>query len=485
MAGNRSSTMFKNMLLFFVASFGTKFISFFLTPLYTSLVPTGVYGTLDLLGTIVSLILPVLMLDISDAIMFFSYKADTPQEKQQPLLLGMRILRWSGLGLSVLVLIVGLMSGSKDMWVYCLYVLLSFIGQALHLNFLAYMRSVNKVNAIVIASLVNSVVSLSLNVVLLLVLRMGIYGIIIASLAGIWADNLYCYVVCGYRKITKTPFSLTKEQIKEMLRYSIPLIFTGLAWWVNNSLDRFFIAHYCGVEVNGIYAVANKIPSLLTAVHSVIYQAMQLSVFSEMKSADSKEYMKKMYSIYNFIMVLAGAVLIVINVPLAHILFKGEYFIAWKYVPILLMCTIVYSVIGYTTIIAAVSSETMTITVGTVSGAAVNALLNFLLIPKWGLFGAVLATLAGYLVIWCVLIIKVEKKLDLKFPKLQSLLMYGLLFLQWGFSLVMENAYLPNCIIVIALFLVNFKTVRMLLQIAVGILSTLKNKLLPHKTERT
>lgn len=481
MSNNRSATMFKNMLLFFVASFGTKFISFFLTPLYTSLVPTDAYGTLDLMGTIVSLMLPVLMLDVSDAIMFFGYKADGLEEKQQPLLLGMRILQISSLVLSVVLLVVGFVTNSRDMWIYCLYILVNYFGQALHLNLLAYMRSVNMVTTIVTTSVVSSVVGLVLNVVLLLGLRMGMYGIMIASISGMLAGNIYCVIAVKYWKIRKTPFVLNKAQMWEMLRYSIPLIFTGLAWWVNNSLDRFFILHYCGVDVNGIYAVANKIPTLLTAVHSVVYQAMQLSVFSEMKSADSKEYMKKMYSIYNFIMVLAGAVLIVINIPLAQILFKGAYFVAWKYVPIMLISTIIYSVIGYTTVIAAVSSETITITVGTVSGAVVNALLNFLLIPRWGLHGAVIATMIGYLVIWVVLILRVEKKLDLKFPKLQSLAMYALLVLQWVFLMVFENAYLINSLVVVVICLLNMGQIRMLLGVAMNLLTTVKNKVLPPK----
>ncbi len=477
MGKSRSATMMKNLILFFVASFGTKFISFFLTPLYTALVPPEAYGTLDLLGTIVSLMLPVLMLDISDAIMFFSYKVDTPEEKQQPLLLGMRILRISALVLSGALLIIAVISNSRDMWVYCLYILISYFCQALHLNLLAYMRSVNKVNTIVTTSIVTSVVSLVLNVVLLLGLKMGLYGIMISNIAGLITGNVFCLVSVGYKKVRMEPLRLSKAQVLEMLQYSVPLIFTGLAWWVNNSLDRFFILRYCGVEVNGIYAVANKIPTLLTAVHSVVYQAMQLSVFSEMKSADSKEYMRKMYSIYNFIMVIAGAVLVILNIPLARILFKGEYFVAWKYVPLLLVSTIVYSVIGYTTIIAAASSETVIITLGTVCGAGVNAFLNFLLIPRFGLHGAVIATLVGYLVIWLVLILRVEIKLDIKFPKVKSLTMYALLILQWVFLMSLENAYLINIGVAAIICILNMDVICALFKAAVGLFHIVMGKL--------
>lgn len=483
MSNHRSSTLIKNMLYFFVASFGTKFISFFLVPLYTSVIPTEAYGVLDLLSTIVALGLPVLMLDISDAIMFFSYREDTMEGKQQPFIFGMHILRVSSILLTVALVITGFILNSKDMWIYCLYILVLYVNQAARLNVLAYMRSTNMVNAIVISGVISSFTSLFLNVFLLLVLRWGIYGLMISTIAGEMANNAYCFWATKYKKIRKVAFTLTKEQKHEMIRYSFPLIFTGMAWWVNNSLDRFFIASYCGVAANGIYAVANKIPSLLTAVHSVVYQAMQLSVFSEMKSTDSKEYMKKLYTIYNFIMVLACSTLIVLNKPLAAILFKGDYFIAWKYVPAMLISTILYSVAGYTTIIAAASSETAIITMGTISGAIVNAILNFLLIPRWNLYGAVIATVAGYFVIWLILLLKVESRLEMRFPKFQSIIMYALLVCQWIVVLYSKYNIIINIMVLGAICVINYKCIHDLWSIAITLKNGLTSKFFKSKAE--
>lgn len=483
MSNHRSSTLLKNMILFFVASFGTKFISFFLVPLYTSVIPTEAYGILDLLSTIVSLGLPIFMLDISDAIMFFAYREDTIEGKQQPLIFGMHILRVSAILLTGILVITGFIFGSKNMWIYCLYILILYVNQAARLNILAYMRSTNMVNTIVISSIISSLVSLFLNVFLLLVLRWGVYGLMVSTIAGEMANNVYCFWATKYRKIRKVPFILTKEQKREMIRYSFPLIFTGMAWWVNNSLDRFFIAGYCGVDANGIYAVANKIPSLLTAVHSVVYQAMQLSVFSEMKADDSKEYMKKLYTIYNFIMVLACSALIILNKPLAVILFKGDYFIAWKYVPAMLISTILYSVSGYTTIIAAASSETAIITLGTISGAIVNATLNFLLIPHFGLYGAVIATVIGYFVIWLVLLLKVEHRLEIRFPMIKSVIMYALLACQWAIMLYSKYNIIINTLVLVVICIINFRCICDLWNIALKLLKGLKSKLFKHKAQ--
>lgn len=477
MNNNRASNLLKNTFLFFIASFGTKFISFFLTPLYTSLIPTDAYGTIDLLGTIVSLVLPVLMVDISDAIMFFSFQAQDEEEKIQPLLFGMRILRISGILLAVSSVIVGFIFHNNQMWIYCLYICLLFFNQAFRLNILAYMRSINMVNAIVTSGICSSVVMLVMNVALLLWLRLGIYGLMISTILGEVTNNAYCLIATKYWKLKKTPYTVTKEQKRKMIQYSFPLIFTGIAWWINSSLDRFFIVSMCGIDTNGIYAVANRIPSILTAVHSVIYQAMQLSVFSQMKTSDSKQYMKKLYSIYNFVMVISGSLLILLNKPLSGLLFKSDYYIAWKYTPALLISTILYSVAGYTTIIAAASSETKLITIGTLSGAAVNTILNILLIPYIGLYGAVIATTVGYFVLWLVLLLKLESHLKINFPKLQSMIMYLLLCCQWILSLFIKRDLILNAVIMLIICAINFQCIKDLWNIGISLLQKLKLKL--------
>ena len=62
----------KNIGLFTISSFGTKIISFLLVPLYTLYLSTGDYGTMDLITTTVSLLIPVFTLNIQDAILRFS-----------------------------------------------------------------------------------------------------------------------------------------------------------------------------------------------------------------------------------------------------------------------------------------------------------------------------------------------------------------------------------------------------------------------------
>lgn len=68
-----------------------------------------------------------------------------------------------------------------------------------------------------------------------------------------------------------------------MLRYSIPLIPTTIFWWITSVSDRYMITVMRGSEANGIYTVANKIPTMLTLFSGVVMQAWQYEAVKHSK----------------------------------------------------------------------------------------------------------------------------------------------------------------------------------------------------------
>ena len=69
---NKYKNLSKNVALFTVSSFGSKIIAFLLVPLYTSILSTEEYGTADLILETVSLLIPILTIDIQDAVLRFT-----------------------------------------------------------------------------------------------------------------------------------------------------------------------------------------------------------------------------------------------------------------------------------------------------------------------------------------------------------------------------------------------------------------------------
>ena len=74
------STLTKNMALFTISSFGSKIISFLLVPLYTSVLSTQDYGTVDLMSTTAQLLIPLLTINIQDAVLRFALDKTNKKE---------------------------------------------------------------------------------------------------------------------------------------------------------------------------------------------------------------------------------------------------------------------------------------------------------------------------------------------------------------------------------------------------------------------
>ena len=74
---NSYKYLLKNIGLLTLSSFATKLLSFFLVPLYTNILTTTEYGTYDLFNASIGVILPVLTLNIQEAVLRFAIDKKT------------------------------------------------------------------------------------------------------------------------------------------------------------------------------------------------------------------------------------------------------------------------------------------------------------------------------------------------------------------------------------------------------------------------
>ena len=117
----RNKELIKNTSLLMLGNIGSKMLSFILIPIYTSILTTSEYGIFDLLSTTESFLIPILTLDIGDAV--FRYGID--EELNTNTVFNSGIFLWfsSVFFAIVLTLFVQNIFDKK----YCLFVLLTFI----------------------------------------------------------------------------------------------------------------------------------------------------------------------------------------------------------------------------------------------------------------------------------------------------------------------------------------------------------------------
>ena len=86
----RKQYLVKNTALFALNVIGTKLIIFLLVPLYTNAFTTAEYGTVDLINTIVTILVPIITINIGESVMRFAL--DENSDKNHIMSIGLFLL---------------------------------------------------------------------------------------------------------------------------------------------------------------------------------------------------------------------------------------------------------------------------------------------------------------------------------------------------------------------------------------------------------
>ena len=81
--------------------------------------------------------------------------------------------------------------------------------------------------------------------------------------------------------------------MRQMLTFSVPLIFNAVSWWIANSSDRLMLNYFNGAGDVGLYSVAAKIPSIITSITSIFNQAWMISSVTEYDSTNDNSFLFK------------------------------------------------------------------------------------------------------------------------------------------------------------------------------------------------
>jgi O-antigen/teichoic acid export membrane protein len=162
----------------------------------------------------------------------------------------------------------------------------------------------------------------------------------------------------------------------------------------------------------------------------VFAQAWSISAIKEFDKEDSDGFISNMYSMMNFAMVLICSCIMIMNIPFARILYSNDFFKAWKFVPPLLI-SVVFNAMGlFIGSIFTAVKDTKILSLTTVVGAVVNTICNLFFIWFWGAYGAAIATMIGYFVVYLMRHVVLKKYIHLKLHWCRDICVYGLLLVQ-------------------------------------------------------
>ena len=187
-----------------------------------------------------------------------------------------------------------------------------------------------------------------------------------------------------------THLKISKKVQAEVLKYSAPLVLTAVSWWINSASDKYVVSFLIGVSANGILSVAYKIPTILNTIQQLFLQAWQISAVKEY-NADSKVFYQETFQILDALMSLLALGLILTTRIVAHVLYAKDFFVAWKYVPFLLISSVINTASGYLGAILSAKKDSKTMGESAVISAIANTVMNIVFVKWFGVQGATIA----------------------------------------------------------------------------------------------
>lgn len=394
---NKYKNLLLNIGLFALNTVATKLIAFLLVPLYTYYMTSGEFGVTDMSTTVISLVMPLATLSISEATMRFALNDE--EHNKSYITVGFLMVTLSCLiVLCCLPLLRLQIFGGLDHYQWFFFI--SYITNAFQMLLNNVARAVNEIKIIPVASVVTALSTGLCAWLLIGVIHGGVVGyfwsMIIGNVLGIL---FYIFGARLYRFVSSITFAQIKANLQVMLRYSLPLIPNALFWWAGTSINRFFITSMLGIAASGLFAVGTKIPTLLNLVCGIFQQAWTLSAFQEYKRTDISLFFTKIYRIFQSGMVLASSGIILITPWIAGFMLQKEFYTAWTLVPALLVAFYFNTQNAFYGTVYTSSMHTTTLFTTTICGALTIVAGTYFLIPPMGLMGACVAMALGNFIV--------------------------------------------------------------------------------------
>ncbi len=424
---NKGRELAKNTAIIAIGKIATQMVSFFLLPLYTAALSTEDYGIVDIVGTYVQLLLPIVTCQLEQSLFRFLLENRTNEEKKKEVMSSIFTINVIVLGtFSLLFLVISPYFESK----YKYFLLLNLLAAVYTAFMLQTARGLGMNLIYASGSFIVASGQVGLNIILVLLCKFGAAGMLSANfLANIIAGT---YLLLKTRAFHYTRFvKCNRERVSPYLRYSLPLIPNVISWWILTASDRTIIVKYLGVGLNGIYSAANKFSGIYTTIYNIFNLSWTESVALHLKEKNgSKDFTELQAIVIRFFSCMFLGITAVMPF-IFKILVNEKFSMAYYQIPILMMGSFFSAMTGVFGAYYVAYKLTGVIAKMTMVAAGLNILINLLFVRQYGLYAASISTLISYFAVFAIRYSDVRKRFNVYIEKKLAISILIMTFIIW------------------------------------------------------
>ena len=382
--------LFKNTFIIAIGKFSTQVLSYFLLPLYTSILSTSEYGIYDLLVTICIFVIPFITIMMEESMFRFLIDEENVDGKKKVMSTAciyalVSTFIWCSLGYLVLTIL-----GYQYRTVFILYMISSILMKLTN----GISRGLSKIKIYSLSNVILSLLTIGLNILFIAVFKWGVYGLLYSTvIANVLTFTFVLLKLKVYQYVK--PKYYDKKRLGVMIKYSFPLVPNNISWYIINISDRIIVSSVLGSSINGIYAMANKFPNIMTNLASFFFTAFKENVAIAVKKDNYEKYYNEIYVIVHNAFIAISLVILSVLPFIFNIFIKKDYVAAYEYIPLLVISLYYGNMAGFYGTIFTAFKESKTIGKSTICGAIINLVVHIALIYFIGIYAAIISTLVS------------------------------------------------------------------------------------------
>jgi len=392
-----------------------RFLIFLLLPFYTHVLPTGDYGIVAYLYAYIAFLNVIYGYGMESA--FFKYASTLELgDRKQTFSTPFASVLFTSFLFSLLIdfsasNIAGVLEiGSGNAILIQLAAWILFFDAISVIPF-ASLRLDRKPVRFAVIRLINIIVNLTLNVVLLLNFHLGIIGIFMSGLV----SSALTFMLLLPTIFRNFSFEYVPLIHKGLLKFGLPYLPSGLSWMVIQVIDRPILRSLTDESTVGIYQASYKLGIFMLLLVNMFDYAWRPFFLSNAREKDAKAMFSRVLTYFALASAIVVLVLSLFIEDLVKAQFFGRYIIHPNYwggleiVPVILLAHVFSGVYIIFTPGIYIEKKTYHLLYIVGTGAMINVVANYLLIPVLGMMGAAYATLLSYLSMAVALYVVVQR----------------------------------------------------------------------------
>lgn len=433
---NKLKLFVENFLVYGLGGIISKIIPLIMIPIVAWIMPTTDYvGISDMSNTVVQLTSALAIMGMYDAMyrLFFEKK----DEKFKTTVCSTALV----FTVCTSIVVFGAMILFRDLiaeyffsdrqFAYVVYLsAMAMLVSATNSIISAPTRMQNKRKVFLVTNTVSPLLSYSISIPLLLAGHYIIALPLSAVISGFTMEIAFGVM----NKKWFRPNMFDKRVLKQLLVIAIPLLPNFLVYWVFNSCDRVMITNMLGIGADGVYSIGAKLGHASQLIYTAFAGGWQYFAFSTMKEKGQVKSNSRIFEYLGIISFVATSYVCSLSFVIFRI-FKPDYWSGYIVAPYLFLAPLLQMLFQVAANQFLVVKKTWPNLFILTSGAVVNLVLNYYLIPIIGIEGASIATLVGYVIsdVICVIVLCKMDLMVISTRFIVSTLLVTVYMISWRF----------------------------------------------------